>query len=168
VFVKNDAGTYADESESLGLGPLDSSRGVVCADFDNDGDTDILELTDSAGNSARLWENRAAAAGRHSLRIRLEGLPPNTEASGARIFVKTGDTQQMREIMIGSNFTSQNPSIQVFGLGLANSADEILVEWPPVVSAASSNGLGTLLNGPVPATQPGQTLVISHPGLPVD
>jgi hypothetical protein len=70
--------------------------------------------------------------------------------------------------MIGSNFTSQNPSVQVIGLGSATSADEVLVEWPPVVSGATSNALGTLLNGPVPATQPGHTLVISHPALPVD
>jgi hypothetical protein len=169
VFVKNPAGTYTNESESLGLGPQDSSRGVVCADFDNDGDTDILELTDSAGNSARLWENRTAAAGRNSLRIRLEGLPPNTEAAGARILVRTGDTQQMREIMIGSNFTSQNPSVQVFGLGSAASVDEILVEWPPIASAKGPpKQLGTLLNGPIPASQPGQTLVIRHPELTAD
>jgi hypothetical protein len=169
VFVKNSAGTYTDESQTLGLGPRNSARGVVCADFDNDGDTDILELTDSAGNSATLWENRTAAAGRKSLRIRLEGLPPNTEASGARILVRTGDTQQMREIMIGSNFTSQNPSVQVFGLGSAVSADEILVEWPPIFSGTTNpRQLGTLLNGPIPASLPGQTLVIRHPELPAD
>ena len=165
VFVRNTAGTYTNEAEPLGLGASDSSRGVVCADFDNDGDTDILELTNSKGNSARLWENRTAAAGANSLRIRLEGLPPNTEASGARILVRTGDVQQMHEIMIGSNFTSQNPAVQVFGLGSATSADEILVEWPPLLSGNSPKQLGTLVNGPIPATQPGQTLVIKHPGL---
>jgi hypothetical protein len=168
VFVQNSAGTYSDESQALGLGPRDSARGVVCADFDNDGDTDILELTDSAGNSAKLWENRTAATRRNSLRIKLEGLPPNTEASGARILVRTGDTQQMREIMIGSNFTSQNPSIQVFGLGSAASVDEILVEWPPILSGNSPKQRGTLLNGPIPASRPGQTLVIRQPELAVD
>jgi hypothetical protein len=168
VFVKNAAGTYTNESESLGLGPRDSARGVVCADFDNDGDTDILEMTDSAGNSARLWENRTAAAGRNSLRIKLEGLPPNTEAAGARIMVRTGNTQQMREIMIGSNFTSQNPSVQVFGLGSAASVDGILVEWPPIALGKGPKQLGTLLNGPIPASRPGQTLVIRHPKLAAD
>ena len=166
LFVMNDAGTYTNESKAFGLDTTTSGRGVVCADFDNDGDIDILELTDARGNSARLWEDRTAAAGRHSLRIRLEGLPPNTEASGARIIVRIGDKQYMREITIGSNYASQNPRVQIFGLGSATSADEILVEWPPLISDEGPKQLGTLLNGPIAASRPGETLVLRHPGLP--
>jgi hypothetical protein len=162
----NEAGTYTDEAEALGLAARTSGRGVVCADFDHDGDVDLFELTEAPGNSARLWENRSAAAGRRSLRVRLEGLPPNTEAAGARIFARIGDTEQMREIIIGSNYTSQNPTVQIFGLGSAAIVDELRVEWP----ARDSRG------GPVrpPATrltavaagQPGETLAIRHPELP--
>jgi hypothetical protein len=166
TFVMNEAGTYTDEAEALGLAARTSGRGVVCADFDNDGDTDILELTDAPGNSARLWENRTAAAGRNFLRVRVEGLPPNTEAAGARIFVRVGDIQQMREIMIGSNYTSQNPTAQIFGLGSATSVDELLVEWPAIDSGEGPEQLGTLLNGPIAASRPGETLVIRHPELP--
>jgi hypothetical protein len=64
AFVRNAEGTYSDQAEALGLAGRASGRGVVCADFDNDGDADILELTESTGNSARLWENRAAAGRR--------------------------------------------------------------------------------------------------------
>jgi hypothetical protein len=165
AYVMTDAGIYEDQSEPLGLSGLASGRGVVCADFDHDGDTDILELTDEAGNSARLWENRDAAAGHNFLRVRLEGLPPNTEAAGARIFVTTGDTRQMREIMIGSNFTSQNPTLQIFGLGNAETVDEVLVEWPPLDSGTGPEQLGSLLPGPIVASQSGQTLVLRHPQL---
>jgi len=165
AFIMNEAGTYTDEAEALGLATQTSGRGVVCADFDNDGDTDILELTDAAGNSARLWENRTAAAGRHFLRIRLEGLPPNTEAAGARITVRMGDNEYMREITIGSNYASQNPPVQIFGLGPTASVDEILVEWPALDSDEGPKRLGSLLNGPIAANQPGQTLVIGHPQL---
>jgi len=166
AFVMNAAGTYTDEAESLGLAPQASGRGVVCADFDHDGDIDILELTDAAPNSARLWENRTAAAGRNFLRVRLEGVAPNTEAAGARIFVRTGDTEQMREIMIGSNFTSQNPPVQVFGLDSSETVDELLVEWPAIDTDAGPVQLGTLLNGPIAAGRPGETIVIGHPNLP--
>ena len=65
----NAEGTYDESAAALGLAEATSSRGVVCADFDSDGDTDILELTDAPGNSARLWENRTAAAG-PCLRVR--------------------------------------------------------------------------------------------------
>jgi hypothetical protein len=162
----NEEGTYTEEASALGLAARTSGRGIVCADFDNDGDTDILELTDAPGNSATLWENRSAATGRNFLRVKLVGLPPDTEAAGARIFVQTGDQRQMREIMIGSNYTSQNPTVQIFGLGSAPSVDEILVEWPAIKSGERPEQLATLLNGPIPASQPGQTLVIRHPELP--
>jgi len=166
AFVMNESGTYTDEAEALGLAERTSGRGVVCADFDHDGDTDILELTDAVPNSARLWENRTAALGRNSLRVKLQGLPPNTEAAGARIYATIGDTTQMREIMIGSNFTSQNPTVQIFGLDSAENVDEILVEWPPLDSGDGPMQLGTLLTGPITAIPPGRTIIIKHPELP--
>ena len=169
AFVMGPTGTYTDEAVALGLARRagrDAGRGVVCSDFDHDGDVDILELTDAPGNSARLWENRTAAAGNNFLRIALEGLPPNTEAAGARVFVTAGDKRQMREIAIGSNYTSQNPTVQIFGLGPAEFVDEILVEWPPLISDDGEEQLGSLVNGPIPASQPGQTLVLRHPSLP--
>ena len=166
AFVMNEAGTYTDEAQALGLATGTSGRGVVCADFDHDGDTDILELTDAPGNSASLWENRTAAAGRNFLRVKLEGLPPNTEAAGARIFAVTGDTVQMREVMIGSNYTSQNPTVQIFGLDSSTTVDELLVEWPAMNSGAGPVQLGTRLAGPIRASQPGQTLVIAQPEPP--
>ncbi len=165
AFLMNEAGRYTDEAHALGLAEMTSGRGVVCADFDNDGDTDILELTDAPGNSARLWENRTAAAGRNFLRVKLEGLRPNTEAAGARIIAVTGDTTQMREIMIGSNYISQNPTVQIFGLDSSTTVDELLVEWPAVDSGAGPVQLGTRLTGPIAASQPGQTLVITQPEL---
>jgi hypothetical protein len=166
VFVMNEHGTYDEAAEAEGLATRTSGRGVVCADFDHDGDIDIFELTDAPGNSAKLWENRTAAEGRHFLRVRLEGAPPNTEAAGARIFVKIGETRQMREIVIGSNYTSQNPTVQVFGLGASETVDELLVEWPPLDTGDDApEQLGSLIAGPIAASQPGQTLVLRHPAL---
>ena len=166
AFVMNDDGTYTDEAQALGLAEHNPGRGVVCADFDQDGDTDILELTDAAGNSASLWENRSAAAGRHALRVRLEGLPPNTEAAGARIFARIGSTVQMREITVGSNYTSQNPTVQIFGLDAAQAVDELVVEWPAVASNSGLKQRETRIAGPIAASRPGETLLIGHPDLP--
>jgi enediyne biosynthesis protein E4 len=166
AFVRNDAGTYSDEAEALGLAAPASGRGVVCADFDHDGDIDILELTEAPGNSAKLWENRTAAAGRNFLRVKLEGLPPNTEAAGARIFARIGDTEQMREIMIGSNYTSQNPTVQIFGLGLSSIVDELRVEWPAIASGRGPVQPAATVLTAIPAGQPGETLAIRHPELP--
>ena len=36
----------------------------------------------------------------------------------------------MREITVASNFVSQNPTVQTFGLGSAAQVDELRVQWP--------------------------------------
>lgn len=166
LFVMNHGGTYTDEAQSMGLAVTTSGRGVVCADFDHDGDIDLLELTDARPNSPRLWENRTAAQGRHFLRVKLVGLPPNTQAAHARIRARIGAMTQMREIQIGSNFTSQNPTVQIFGLGEATRVDELVVEWAAVDDGADAEQRVTMFSLPIAASEPGETLVIRHPDLP--
>jgi hypothetical protein len=72
----------------------------------------------------------------------------------------------MREIMIGGNYTTQNPTVQTFGLDSSQFVDEVLVEWPPLDKGDGPVQLGTLLPGPIAASQPRQTLVLRHPELP--
>jgi len=175
VFVSdfaNGGHGFDERARDMGLADADSGRGVVCADFDNDGDIDILQLTNDETNSASLWENDSAAAGNNFLRVRLIGLAPNSEAAGARIFLRIRGRTQMREIMIGSNYTSQNPAVQVFGLGADSSADELRVEWPARVPAPGTDPVA-----PAPTIVPlaevnsrvgvaRATLVVCHPSLP--
>ena len=149
MFLQDDDGAFTDEAGAVGLADTEQGYGAVCADFDNDGDVDILQLHRNAANAATLWRNEGA--GGNYLRIRLEGAAPNTEAAGARIRATTGDTTQMREIILGSNYTTQNPAVRVFGVGAATRVDVLAVEWP--------NGAVTTRRN-VPA---GQTLVIAQP-----
>jgi len=128
AFEGSGGGPFTEVAANLGLDDTDQGRGVVCADFDNDGDTDILQLHRGSSRSATMWRNDTS--GNNFLRVKLRGEAPNTEAAGARIFVTIGTVTQMREITIGNNFVSQNPTIQVFGLGSATQVDELRVEWP--------------------------------------
>jgi hypothetical protein len=151
AFVGSGGGPFVESAEELGLDDTQDGRGVVCADFDNDGDVDILQLHRDSTISATMWRNDTN--GNNFLRVKLIGQPPNTEAAGARIYLTIGAVTQMREIMIGNNFVSQNPAIQIFGLGNATQADEIRVQWPDgretIDSAVAAN----------------RTLTLSHPDL---
>lgn len=124
VFVSDGSGQFEENAAELGLDDSGEGRGVVCADFDGDGDIDILELTFSGAN---LWRNDAS--GGSFLSVRLEGRAPNTEAAGSRIMLSAGGVTQLREISIASNFVSQNPTDQIFGLG-HDTVDELRVQWP--------------------------------------
>ncbi len=130
LFISQGSGTFAEMSTSLGMTDTQQGRGVVCADFDQDGDVDIFMTNRGASNSGAFWENTGAGVTGGSLTVTLEGLPPNTSALNARIHVTVGGSTQMREIQIGSNFTSNNPTEQIFGVGLATSVDEVRIEWP--------------------------------------
>ena len=128
LFINNGA-TFDEQASDYGLDDSRQGRGLACADFDNDGDTDVF-ITHSGGiNSGSLYRNDNTDD-RLSLKITLEGRGPNTEASGARIYASIGATTQMREIIIGSNFTTQNPTSQIIGLGDATSVDTLRIEWP--------------------------------------
>ena len=142
---------FTEKADEIGLFDDDNGRGIVCSDFDNDGDVDIFVTHRDTLNAGTFFQNQGS--GNNYLRVKLNGLPPNTEASGARITARTGGTTQMREISIGSNFTSQNPTVQIFGLAASNNVDVLIVEWP--------DGKETTLS----EIDAGQTLVVDHPDL---
>ncbi len=153
AFVSNGNGRFENRAGDLGVDDTKNARGAVCADFDDDGDIDVLQLHDANGRAATLWENERSV--NNYLRVKLEGLPPNTEAVGARITARIGSVTRMREITIGSNYISQNPTLQIFGLGSAARVDELEIEWPDaetpptVMSDVAAN----------------RTLVVPHPAL---
>ena len=131
LFIARSTGlTFVDEASARGMTDTEQGRGVVCADFDNDGDIDIFMTNRGLENSGALWINDDRASTNASLSVRLVGRAPNTEAAGARIRVTVGGSTQMREVAIGNNFTSQNPATQVFGLGAASAAASVEIEWP--------------------------------------
>ena len=66
--------------------------------------------------------------------------------------------------MIGSNYTSQNPTVQIFGLGSATSIDALTVEWPGLMPGPARPADTVRVN--VPASTDGETLTICHPDLP--
>ena len=127
LFISNGDATFTELSREAGIVDTERGHGIVCGDLDNDGDVDLFQMHRNENNAGTLWRNDST--GNNYLRVKLNGLAPNTAAAGARITVTVNGKEQLREIIIGSNFTSQNPLMQVFGLGTSSQA-EVAVEWP--------------------------------------
>ena len=127
LFMSNGKGVFFERAEEAGLGDEERGHGIVCGDFDNDGDVDIFQMHRNENNAGTFWRNDTSI--NNYLRVKLNGLAPNTAAAGARITLTMDGVRQVREIVIGSNFASQNPLVQVFGLGNGSQA-ELEVEWP--------------------------------------
>jgi len=50
LYRNNGDGTFTDVSEAAGIAMVGTGMGMICADYDNDGDTDIFVANDMAGN----------------------------------------------------------------------------------------------------------------------
>ncbi len=127
LFIANGDGSFTEYSEPLGLVDRKQGRGVVCFDGDQDGDIDLFIANNS--DSPALFRNDGGNS-LNFLNIKLGGAAPNTAAIGARVYVLSAGISQMREVSLGSNYVSQNPTEQHFGLGDAATVDMIRIVWP--------------------------------------
>jgi hypothetical protein len=102
-------------------------RGAAYADWDQDGDLDFV-LT-ANGQATRLVRNDQSL-GNHWLRFRLTGTKSNRSAIGARVTLKTGDTNLIRTVMPTRSYLSQCELPVTFGLAGNTTVDEVKIEWP--------------------------------------
>ncbi len=122
-------------------------RGAAFADYDADGDVDVLVV--NHGDGLRLLRNDGGNAARW-LRVRVRGAR-DPRGTGALVLVRTGDLTQRAQVDAQPSYLSQNSAVQHFGLGAHERADEVMVRFP--------NGREMRFTG-VPA---GQTLEVREP-----
>lgn len=102
-------------------------RGAVLADFDQDGDLDIL--IGACGEAPRLLEN-AQDSDHNWVRFDLEGQASNRDAIGAVVEIRSGGLTQRRLVNAARSYLSQSELTVHFGLGAAATIDSAIVRWP--------------------------------------
>ena len=88
---------------------------------------DILVATN--GKSPTVYKNGFNNSN-HYLQIDLDGPAGNLEGIGARVIVETAAGSQMQEVVLGSHYLSQQPSVLHFGLGSENAVTSVTVTCP--------------------------------------
>ncbi len=115
-----------------------NSNGLTVADYDRDGDLDILmgsvntsyEKAPGGVEQVHLFENEIGNKNSF-VEISLKGKTANSFGIGARIKVTSGCLTQMREISGGKGtFGAADPPIAHFGLGTQKRIDTIEIRWP--------------------------------------
>ena len=128
LFRNHGDGVFADVTESAGITsvPRQVGRGAAFGDYDNDGDVDVF-IVNNHGLGVLL---RNEGGNRNNwLHVKLVGTSGNRDAIGAKIWMKTSDLTQFREIHAGSSFLSCNSLTAEFGLGSRKIIDSLEVVW---------------------------------------
>ena len=130
VLMHNDGkGVFTDVARSSGayFNQKYVGRGAACADYDNDGDLDLLVV--NLNDVPRLLRNDGGNRN-HWLAVSPRLAGGKQDAVGARVCVTTGDLVQIRDLIPVTGYVSQSDPRAYFGLGKAEKADRIEILWP--------------------------------------
>ncbi|HWB99937.1 MAG TPA: ASPIC/UnbV domain-containing protein, partial [Bryobacteraceae bacterium] len=112
------------------------ARGAAYADYDRDGDLDLL-LTTNHG-PACLYRNDGGNRN-HWLQIRLVGRKSNRDGIGAVVRVTSASGKQWNMVRSGSSYCSQSDLALTFGLGSDAQAAGVEITWPSGARQQFSN-----------------------------
>lgn len=129
VFRNNGDGTYYEVSETAGAYFSETfvGRAAACADYDNDGDMDIVVM--NSNQRAVLLRNEGG--NRHNwLGIQLVGTRSNRDGIGAKVTIIAGDMTQIAETKSGSSYASGSQVRLLFGVGAHERIERIAITWP--------------------------------------
>jgi hypothetical protein len=102
-------------------------RGCAFGDFDNDGDVDII--VNNLDGAPTLLRNDGGSRNNWIL-IKCVGTRSNRSAIGTRVKITAAGRDQIREVMSGSGYYSQNDLRLHFGLGRATTVERVELRWP--------------------------------------
>jgi len=103
-----------------------AGRGLATADFDDDGDPDLV-LTQVGGPPMVLRNDQST--GHHWLKVRLADSRGNRLALGAVVELRSGGVTQVRTVTPTRGYLSQSETTAHFGLGTATDIESIVVRW---------------------------------------
>ncbi|MEM9544957.1 MAG: CRTAC1 family protein [Bacteroidota bacterium] len=144
LFKNNGDETFTDIANTVGIDDTDRTRSIVHADYDNDGDLDLLML--NYDGQVRLLRNEEIN-GNGYLRVKLRSKKSAPDGIGSWIEVKTNDgVKQYFEMRTGSNLGGGDEIMAHFGLGTATMIDSIKVNWMSGAESILTNiGINTTL-----------------------
>ena len=141
-------GNWTDATTATGLGAmtLPALREVIAADFDNDGDTDLLLLT--AAGQMHFLRNDGGNAN-SQLKLRLVGTKTNPLGLGTRVEVRAGEFRATRAVSgwpieIGLGSARRLDSVQmIWANGIVDNQIDVDVKLEPLVIVEKNLATGS-------------------------
>lgn len=122
-----DGQLFKEMAAAAGVDNEMDGRGVAIADFNNDGRLDMYQT--NADQPSLMYQNETAVAGKW-IELKLVGTKSNRDAIGARITLRAGGREWIREVDGGNGYSGQSSTRVHFGLGSVEKIDEMEIRWP--------------------------------------
>ncbi len=121
LYSNNGNWTFTEVTAESGIDSA-TTYGAAWADYDNDGDLDLL-------TAGKLYRNRGNK--NHWLKVRLQGTGGvNRSAIGAKVRLALGGKVLTRQVESSTGEGNQNDPTLHFGLGDHGGAVKLLITWP--------------------------------------
>lgn len=119
---------FIDVAQQVGADYTGTSRGMIAADFDNDGDSDLLVTHMTAAPT--LYRNDSQDANWLGLELVGNGTTCARNAYGSKVRVLTDSLKQQREVYANNGLAAQSERRLLFGLGkLPNQHIQVEIRW---------------------------------------
>ncbi len=131
IFHNNGDISFTDKTKDWGWEIPTFSAGMAYADFDKDGDVDVV--INNTNMEATLMENTmndTKSKENNYLRIKLIGDKLNTDGFGAVINLFYQGKKQVYEYTPYRGYMSSIENIAHFGIGASTVIDSVVVHWP--------------------------------------
>ena len=145
VFLNQGGEDYVEVSGVSGLDHPGDSRAFAILDYDRDGWPDLAVVNSNAPlfqlYRNQMGEREGATGG--MVAVRFEGGNRSSDANdrwsnrdgyGARVLLELGERTLLREHRAGEGLGAQNSATMRIGIGSAERADRLLVQWPSGLS----------------------------------
>lgn len=124
MYKNNGDFNFEKVAKDWGVDQKSFSNGAAYADFDNDGDLDIV--VNNINSEAFVYQNNAS---NNYLRMELKS-KNNKPIFGTKIRIKASGDEQFFETTNVRGIYSTSENIVHFGVGTSNLVSEITIDWP--------------------------------------
>lgn len=120
---------FNDISEEAGITKPTFSNGAAYADFDNDGDLDLV-INNIDDPASILRNNTNIDSTQSYLKVRFKGNSPNLEGIGSQVELYYHGKLQKQYFTPYRGYLSSVESSLHFGLGNTKKIDSVIITWP--------------------------------------